>query len=165
MSKLKEFLNRPILDPAGAGILIEMAQDTLQPYQQTPVVDLTPVEIVEPTVKVGLIPEVKIEVDIPINKADIERFYEELKEGQIGPEEPAPGATKVDTATETETETETDLTWSNVSRQKAQRQTTPIQPTNGQPTAADQGRIAPTASRDKKVPWWLIGLAVSLLGE
>ena len=152
MSALKALVHRPVFDMVREQIAVESAQDTFQDYRQTPT--LTPVPIdedVEPRVEITLVPEAKITVDIPTNKEDIDKFFEDLAEGQIKPEE---------TPTEDQpTQTEPDeSTWSNVSRQKEKRQeTTTIRADNGRQVSIGPDQ-QPSPSPSPKTGGGLLGL-------
>jgi hypothetical protein len=152
-------VNQAILDTIGS-------QDILLDYQQTdqPPDLFKPAPLpTETTVTVG--PGLVIQAEGPF---DFE-YFEDTAEGEK--EEFKPKPIETDTEAEakpgaTETETETDLTWSNVSRQKAERetdsQTTPAHQRQSNLPAfplADQRQTKKSSGFS-----WLL-LAAALLGD
>ena len=127
--RLRDFLTAPILDP---GIIDTFdSSDSLLPYRPEPEPDLIKVEpeITEISVEFG--PGFVIEAEGPFDPP----WYENTAEGKNKPvkKEPEPEPEK-------KTQEETDSDWSNVSRQKADRQnleitpSTPVSPTTPGPT-------------------------------
>ena len=131
--RLKDFLTAPILAP---GLIDTFASsDSLLPYRAEPLPDLIKVEpeITEISVEFG--PGFVIEAEGPFDPP----WYEPVAKGEIKPvkKEPEPEPEK---EIQEETQVETDPDWSNVSRQKADRQnletapSTPVSPTMPGPT-------------------------------
>lgn len=149
-------VNQAILDTVGS-------QDILLDYQQTD----QPPDLFKPaplptevTVTVG--PGMVIEAEGPFDF----KYFEDTAEGEKEEFKPKPKETETEAETETETETETDLTWSNVSRQKAERktdsQTTPAHRHQSNLPAlplADQSQTKKSSGFS-----WLL-LAAALLGD
>ena len=127
--RLKDFLIAPILNP---GIIDTFdSSDSLLPYRPEPEPDLIKVEpeITEISVEFG--PGFVIEAEGPFDPP----WYEDTAEGKNKPvkKEPEPEPEK-------ETQEETDSDWSNVSRQKADRQNLEVDPS----TSADPTTPGPT---------------------
>ena len=134
--RLKDFLTAPILDPG----LIDTfdSSDSLLPYRAEPLPDLIKVEpeITEISVEFG--PGFVIEAEGPFDPP----WYEPVAKGEIKPvkKEPEPEPEK---EIQEETQEETNSDWSNVSRQKDDRQnletapSTPVSPTTPGPTLPD----------------------------
>ena len=164
MSALKALVHRPVFDVVREQIAVDSAQDTFQDYRQTPTLTVVPIdEVTEPKVEITLVPEAKITVDIPTNKEDIDKFFEDLAEGQIKPEE----KTTEDQPTQTEPD---GSNWSNVSRQKEDRQeTTTVRTDNGrQVSIGPDQQPSPSPSPSPKTGGGLLGLltlAALVLGD
>ena len=133
--RVKEVLTAPI---SLAVIDTFDSTDSLLPYQSEPLPDLIKVEPEVTEISVELKPGPAIEAKGPF---DFD-WYEEVAEGEkeeFKPveKEPEPEPEK---KTQEETQEETDSDWSNVSRQKADRQnletapSTPVSPTMPGPT-------------------------------
>ena len=135
--RLKDFLTAPILDPG----LIDTfdSSDSLLPYRPEPLPGLIKVEpeITEISVEFG--PGFVIEAEGPFDPP----WYEDTAEGKNKPvkKEPEPEPEK---ETEKETQEETGSDWSNVSRQKADRQNFEVDPS----TPAEPTVPGPTLSPD-----------------
>jgi hypothetical protein len=129
--RLKDFLTAPILDP---GIMDTVSSsDTLLDYQQQPTPDLTKVDTGPTEISVTVdIPGLAFEADGPF---DHDRLYDPAAKGELKPkpietEDQTEDKTQEETEKETQEETqeETDSDWSNVSRQKADRQNLEVDP-------------------------------------
>ena len=134
--RLKDFLTAPFLDPG----LIDTfdSSDSLLPYRPEPLPDLIKVEPEITEISVELKPGPAIEAKGPFDPD----WYEEVAEGEkeeFKPveKEPEPEPEK---KTQEETQEETDSDWSNVSRQKADRQNLEVDPS----TSADPTTPGPT---------------------
>ena len=131
--RLKDFLIAPILDP---GIIDTFdSSDSLLPYRPEPLPDLIKVEPEITEISVELKPGPAIEAKGPFDPD----WYEEVAEGEKEEFKPV----EKEPEPEKETQEETDSDWSNVSRQKADRQnlevapSTPVSPTTPGPTLPD----------------------------
>ena len=129
----KDFLTAPILDP---GIIDTFdSSDSLLPYRAEPLPELIKVEPEITEISVELKPGPAIEAKGPFDPD----WYEEVAEGEKEEFKPVEKEPKP----EKETQEETDSDWSNVSRQKADRQnlevdpSTSVDPTTPGPTFTD----------------------------
>ena len=136
--RLKDFLIAPILDP---GIIDTFdSSDSLLPYRVEPLPDLIKVEPEITEISVELKPGPAIEAKGPFDPD----WYEEVAEGEKEEFKPVEKEPEPEKETQEETQEETGSDWSNVSRQKADRQNLEVDPsTSAEPTAP-----GPTLSPD-----------------
>ena len=153
--RLKDFLIAPILDP---GIMDAVSSsDTLLDYQQQLSPDLTKVDTGPTEISVTVdIPGLAFEVNGPF---DHDSLYDPAAKGELKPkpvetEDKTEDKTQEETEkepepepedkTQEETQEETGSDWSNVSRQKADRQNLEVDPS----TPASPTMPGPTLSPD-----------------